>query len=137
MTRNRSKENRHQRESSNNVHGSIWSSGNEPIWIRIADPEEPTAAYSHCPIWNPSSYADAEAKAMELVKQDMHYVAAMERAKHRQMTSKQYDSVQLNEMKVTQQAHEILPSIERRWWNVMHNHRLMIRQPVMVNFLWI
>jgi hypothetical protein len=62
---------------------------NNVILIRIPDPEEPTATFSHCPILNASSYADAEAKAMELMNQDDDYLKAVQRAKHRKDASQQ------------------------------------------------
>ena len=53
------------------------SSAHEPIWVRIPHPEDPAATYSHCPIWNAVSYADAEKQALELCKDDIHYREAL------------------------------------------------------------
>jgi hypothetical protein len=62
---------------------------NEPIWVRIPDPDEPTATYSNCPIWNASSYAEAEKRALELCDQDEYYREALQRAHHRLQESQQ------------------------------------------------
>ena len=56
------------------------SSVNEPIWVRIPHPEDPTATYSRCPIWNAKSYADAEKQALGLCNDDIHYREALQRA---------------------------------------------------------
>ena len=56
------------------------SSVNEPIWVRIPHPEDPTATYSRCPIWNAQSYVDAEKQALELCNDDIHYREALQRA---------------------------------------------------------
>ena len=64
-------------------------STNEPIWVRIPDPEDPTATYSHCPIWNAFSYADAEKHALELCHDDTHYNEAVQRAQYRRDMCKQ------------------------------------------------
>ena len=71
------------------IQGSRTESTNEPIWVKIPDPEEPTATYSNCPIWNASSYAEAEKKALELCNQDIDYMAAVQRAKRQLETSSQ------------------------------------------------
>ena len=73
------------------ANSSTDSLGEEVFWVRIPDPEEPTTTYCYCPIWIASSYAEAEAKAMELINQGVDYLEAVERAKHRRKASKQHD----------------------------------------------
>jgi hypothetical protein len=75
----------HATEEENYFHLST----NEPIWVKISDPEVPTATYSTCPIWNVSSYAEAEKKALELCNEDIHYREAVQRAQHRIEACKQ------------------------------------------------
>lgn len=69
----------HATEEENYFHLST----NEPIWVKIPDPEVPTATYCTCPIWNVSSYAEAEKKALELCNEDIYYRDAVQRAQHR------------------------------------------------------
>lgn len=91
--------------------GSTNSIITEIFMVPIPDPEEPTAIYSRCPVWNVSSYAEAEAKAMALVNQDFEYLKAVERAKHRKETSQQHGSIHLEEVNRSQ-LHETSPQME-------------------------
>jgi Tudor domain len=87
------------------IQGPRSKSTNEPIWVKISDPEEPTATYSNCPIWNASSYAEAEKKALELCNQDINYREAVERAERRKKASQLLVLLQLEEL-VSPQLHE-------------------------------
>jgi hypothetical protein len=93
------------------IFGSSNSLITEIFMVPIPDPEEPTATYCHCPVWNVSSYAEAEAKAVELINQDFDYLKAIERAKHRKETSQQYGSLHSEEVNMPQ-SHETLVQME-------------------------
>jgi len=95
------------------IYGSSNSLTTEIFMVPIPDPEEPTATYCRCPVWNVSSYAEAEAKAMELINQDFDYLKAIERAKHRQQTFQQPGSLHSKEVNMPQ-SYEILAQTEFR-----------------------
>jgi len=83
----------------------------EIFMVPIPDPEEPTAIYCRCPVWNVSSYAEAETKAMELVNQDFDYLKAIEGTKHRKKTSQQHGSIHSEEVN-RPQLHETSSPME-------------------------
>lgn len=85
----------------------------EVFWVRIPDPEEPTATYCNCPIWTASSFVEAEAKAMELINQDVDYLEAVERAKHRRKAPEQRDLLCPDQANVPE-AREISSRMESR-----------------------
>jgi len=77
----------------------------EPIWVRIPDPEDPSATFSTCPIWGASSYVEAEKQALELVNQDTDYKEAVQRAQSRMETLQQLVSSHVEELR-SLQSHE-------------------------------
>ena len=93
------------------IYGSSNSLITEIFVIPIPDPEEPTATYCRCPVWDVSSYAEAEAKAMKLINLDFDYLKAVERAKHRKETSQQHRSLHSFEVN-TPQSNETLAQME-------------------------
>ncbi|CAF5011795.1 unnamed protein product, partial [Rotaria sp. Silwood1] len=60
--------------------------------VRIPDPEDPTATYCNCPVWNASSYEEAEKKAFKLCNEDVDYQKAIQRAQIRRESIQQQSS---------------------------------------------